>query len=91
MVNADQLPDDEFELQKLKKQVAERLKELRKKQGFTNYEDFAHRYDIPRAQYGRYEKGVDLRLSSLKKICAKAFNISLQEFFSEGFEEDSEN
>ena len=38
-----------------------------------------------RAQFGRYEKGQDLRMSSLIKI-VNAFNISLKEFFSEGFD-----
>lgn len=81
-------PSHDPEMDKFKKQVAERMKSLRLKKGFTNYENFAYRFDIPRAQYGRYEKGNDLRLSSLKKICQKGFNISLAEFFSEGFDDD---
>jgi len=65
--------------------LGKRLRELRKKQGYSNYEQFAYKNDIPRAQYGRYENGEDLRFSSLVKVL-KALNISLKEFFSEEFE-----
>jgi len=65
--------------------LGERLKHLRKEKGYTNYEQFAFDNEIPRAQYGRYEKGQDLRFSSLLKIL-KALDISLKDFFSEGFE-----
>ena len=66
--------------------LAKRIKELRLKKGYTNYEYFAYENNLPRAQYGRYEKGEDLRFSSLIKII-KAFNITPQEFFSEGLED----
>lgn len=36
-------------------------------------------------QYGLYEKGQDLRFSSLLKVL-KALDISLEEFFKEGFD-----
>jgi transcriptional regulator with XRE-family HTH domain len=62
-----------------------RIKSLRIKQGYSNYENFAFEKDIPRAQYGRYEKGEDLRYSSLLKV-VKAFGLTLEEFFSEGFD-----
>jgi transcriptional regulator with XRE-family HTH domain len=71
----------------IEKQLAnlgERLKEIRKEKGYTNYEQFAFDNEIPRAQYGRYEKGQDLRFSSLLKVL-KALNISLKEFFKQGF------
>jgi len=64
--------------------LAERIKSLRIQQGYTNYEYFAYEHNIPRAQYGRYEKGEDLRFSSLVKL-SKAFGLSLEEFFGEGF------
>lgn len=72
----------------IEKQLAnlgERLKEIRKEKGYTNYEQFAFDNEIPRAQYGRYEKGQDLRFSSLLKVL-KALNISLKEFFQQGFQ-----
>ena len=69
------------ELQKLGK----RIKELRIQQGYSSYEYFAYDHDISRAQFGRYEKGEDLRFSSLIKV-VNALGMTLSEFFSEGFE-----
>ncbi|QTE21099.1 helix-turn-helix domain-containing protein [Polaribacter cellanae] len=60
--------------------LGKRFRELRIAKGYTNYEQFAFEHRIPRAQYGRYEKGSDLRFSSLVKIL-KAMDISLEEFF----------
>jgi len=65
--------------------LGNKLRELRIEKGFTNYEQFAFEHNLPRAQYGRYEQGQDLRFSSLLKVL-KAFDISLEEFFKEGFE-----
>ncbi len=67
------------------KKLAGRIKSLRIKQGYTNYETFAYEKGLPRAQYGRYERGEDIRFSSLIKV-AKAFDMTLEEFFSEGFD-----
>ncbi len=60
--------------------LGNRFRELRIAKGYTNYEQFAFEHRIPRSQYGRYEKGSDLRFSSLVKIL-KAMDISLEEFF----------
>ncbi|MCB9350853.1 MAG: helix-turn-helix transcriptional regulator [Lewinellaceae bacterium] len=62
-----------------------RIKALRKAKGYSNYEQFAYENEINRSQYGRYENGEDLRFSSLLKVL-KALDISLAEFFGEGFE-----
>ena len=70
--------------------LGERLKEIRREKGYTNYEQFAFDNEIPRAQYGRYEKGHDLRFSSLLKVL-KAMDISLNDFFSKGFKIDELN
>ena len=67
--------------------LAKRIKELRKKAGYSSYENFAYDNNITRSQWGRYERGEDLRYTSLTKVC-KALKISLEEFFSEGFEEN---
>lgn len=67
------------------KKLADRIRELRQKKGYSNYETFAYENDLPRAQYGRYEKGEDLKYSSLLKVI-KALGITPKEFFSEGFE-----
>ena len=76
---------DDYTIQQIES-LAKRLKEVRKERGFSNYEQFAFENEISRAQYGRYEKGHDMRFSSLIKIL-KAMDISLKDFFSQGFEE----
>ncbi|WP_431125050.1 helix-turn-helix domain-containing protein [Flagellimonas flava] len=73
--------DKSLEVQKL----AKRIKSLRIKKGYSSYENFAFDNDIHRAQYGRYETGTDLQYTSLLKI-AQAFDMTLEEFFSEGFD-----
>jgi len=67
------------------RKLGRRIRELRKQRGFTSHETFAYDNDLPRAQYGRYEKGTDMLYSSLFKVC-KALKISLKDFFSEGFD-----
>lgn len=61
-----------------------RIKALRIKAGYASYETFAYEHGLPRAQYGRYEQGKDLRFSSLVKVVA-AFDMSMTDFFSDGF------
>lgn len=73
--------DKPIEINKL----AKRIKALRIKKGYSSAENFAFDNGIHRAQYGRYENGTDLQYTSLLKI-AKAFDMTLEEFFSEGFE-----
>lgn len=68
------------------KLIGQRIKALRKAKGYTNQEKFAFKFNIARAQYSRYERGADLRISSLSKILL-ALDVSLVEFFSDGFEE----
>lgn len=75
------LLDTDLQLKKLGK----RIKQLRIKQGYTSYEYFAYEHNISRAQFGRYENGQDLRISSLIKV-VNALGITLSEFFSEGFD-----
>ena len=64
--------------------LGSRIKELRIAKGYTNYENFAFDHDLPRSQFGRYEKGEDIRFSSLVKIL-HAFNVSPEEFFDDRF------
>ncbi len=66
-------------------QLGGRIKQLRKAKGFTSYEKFAHASDISRMQYWRYEKGEDMRISSLKKV-TDALGVTLEEFFAQGFD-----
>ena len=77
------------EVQKKKEEallkLGNRIKELRLKKGYSNYESFAYENDLPRAQYGRYEKGEDLKYFSLLKVL-NALGVTPKEFFSEGFD-----
>jgi transcriptional regulator with XRE-family HTH domain len=65
--------------------LGNRIRELRIKKGYTSYEYFAYEHNISRAQFGRYEKGEDLRYTSLLKVI-RALDMTLEEFFSEGFD-----
>ncbi len=74
---------DKYTEKQLRK-LGQRFQELRKAKGYSNYETFAFDNGIPRAQYGRYEKGQDLRFSSLCKVL-KALDVTFEEFFK-GFD-----
>jgi len=66
--------------------IGERMKQLRLKKGFSNYENFAYENNIGRSQYGKYEKGKDdLRMSSMYKVL-NSLDVSFEQFFSEGFD-----
>jgi transcriptional regulator with XRE-family HTH domain len=61
--------------------IAERIRELRKKKGYTSAEFFAYDHDLSRSQYGKYEQGVDdMRITSLIKVI-NALGVTPQEFF----------
>ncbi len=62
------------------KKVGERLKELRKKAGYTSYEYFAYENNISRPQYGKYEAGANIQLNTLIRIL-RALDTNLEEFF----------
>lgn len=66
--------------------MGKRITELRKKAGYTSQETFAYDAEIPRALYGRYEKGANITIHSLFRIL-KHHKMTYKEFFSEGFEE----
>lgn len=68
------------ELDKEILQVAEKIKDLRIKAGFTSYENFAFTKDINRVQYYRIEKGQNITLKTLIKVL-KIHNLTIQEFF----------
>lgn len=60
--------------------IGERLKSLRTKKGYTSYENFAFDHGLNRANYGRYEKGANLKVATLIKIL-ECHNLSLEEFY----------
>jgi transcriptional regulator with XRE-family HTH domain len=61
-----------------------RIRQLRIAAGHSSYEYFAYEHEISRSQYLRYEQGKDIRFSTLIKII-NAFDMTVAEFFSEGF------
>lgn len=68
------------------RQLGERLKQLRRAKGYTNYEQFAFDHNLGRAQVWRYESGTeDIRFTSLTRVC-EALGVTLAEFFAEGFD-----
>lgn len=66
--------------------LGKRVKSLRIAAGYSNYDFFAYDHNISRTQWGRYENGQDLRYTSLLKVVG-AFGMTLEEFFSEGFQD----
>jgi len=70
------------ELDKEILQVAEKIKTLRVKAGFTSYETFAFTHDINRVQYYRIEKGQNITLKTLIKVL-KIHELTLQDFFKD--------
>lgn len=81
---------------RIKKQISEnakrqienlgkRIKQLRERTDYTNYEKFANDKNIGRSQYGKYEQGADMHFSSIMKII-EAHNLTVKDFFSKGFD-----
>lgn len=60
--------------------MGDRIRDLRKKAGYTSQETFAHDAEIPRALYGKYEKGSNITIASLYRIL-QYHDISFEEFF----------
>lgn len=69
------------------KKVGDRLRELRKAKGYSNYEQFCFQHGFARSSYSRFERGEDLRFSSLLKVLL-ALEVSVEEFFAQGFGEE---
>jgi hypothetical protein len=68
-----------------RKHFGVRLNELRKKSGHRSQLGFAYENGFNVRRYGSWELGADIKLSNIVRLC-DALNISLEEFFSSGFE-----
>jgi transcriptional regulator with XRE-family HTH domain len=77
MKDPDQKPNNE-ELAA----IAQRLKELRKAKGYSNYEHIAFALEMSRSAYWRLETGANFELKTLIKIC-RLLEVSLEEFFTD--------
>ena len=76
---------DSDKAKEILKMVGARIRSLREAKGERNYEKFAFKHDLNRTQLWRYENGEDLYFSSLIKVLS-ALDVSLDEFFKEGFD-----
>ena len=65
--------------------LANRIRQLRIAKGYKSGEAFALDHQLSRTHYGRWERGSNITYVNLVKLVA-ALGISLEEFFSEGFE-----
>lgn len=66
--------------------IGARLKEIRIDKGYSNHETFADDMDMTRSQYWEYENGKkNITIINLKKILDN-LNVSLTDFFAEGFD-----
>jgi transcriptional regulator with XRE-family HTH domain len=66
--------------------LGNRLKELRKAKGYTNYLAFAFDHDLNPSQYAKYESGsANITWNNLMKII-RALDVEVSEFFAEGFD-----
>ncbi|SFA41257.1 hypothetical protein SAMN04488511_102282 [Pedobacter suwonensis] len=77
--------EDSENIKEILKLVGARIRSIREAKGERNYEKFAFKHDLNRTQLWRYENGEDLYFSSLLKVLS-ALDITLAEFFGEGFD-----
>ena len=68
------------ELEKRRKLIGERIKELRLGSGYTSYETFAIDNGFSRRGYWALENGSNFKIETLLKITA-IHEITLEEFF----------
>jgi hypothetical protein len=64
------------------KLLGERIKDLRKEADYTNAGHFAYEHGFTASQYGEYEVGKDMRLSTLIRI-AKIHNITVSDLLKD--------
>lgn len=76
MAAADNEQGDNKQKAMLEK-LAGRITQFRKDRGYTSFEKFAYDHNFSRAQWGRYEKGQNLRFSSLVKV-SEALRVPLE-------------
>jgi transcriptional regulator with XRE-family HTH domain len=71
------------EEKKLLEKIGKKFKDLRIKQGYKSYENFAFDKEINRMQYWRMEKGLaNISFATLTRLL-KIHNLKLSEFFKD--------
>lgn len=73
------------EFDKIYKKIGARLRQVRKAAGYTSSYDFAYEIEMIPSQYAAYERGKNLEFETLLFIL-KGLNVTVAEFFSEGFD-----
>ena len=74
-------PDESVDNQQIML-IANKIKELRIKKGYSSHENFAWDNNLNRVQYWRIEKGSNITLKTLLAIL-DIHHISLSEFFQD--------
>lgn len=68
----------------LLRDIGEKLKKLRKDNGFSNYENFAFEKGLNRSQYGKYETGaIDIQITTLLRVIEKHDGMTIEKFFKD--------
>jgi transcriptional regulator with XRE-family HTH domain len=62
------------------KNFGDRLRQLRKQAGYSSQLGFAYENGFNPPQYNKWERGEDIKLSNITRLC-QALNISLASFF----------
>jgi transcriptional regulator with XRE-family HTH domain len=62
--------------------IGEKLRKLRKENGYTNYITFADENGLDKSQYWRLEAGIGFNIKSLIRIL-DIHKVSLREFFAD--------
>jgi transcriptional regulator with XRE-family HTH domain len=83
----DRYGKDRAMIERTLKKLSTRLKVHRELKNEVNYDKWAAINDLSRTQIWRYENGQDFYFSSLLKIL-RALDISLADFFKEGFDDE---
>lgn len=68
------------------KKIGDKMRRLRKENGYVNSDDFAYDNEINRSQYGKYEAGAkDMRISSLIRT-VNSLGVTIEQFFGDGLD-----
>lgn len=62
------------------KLIADKIKQLRIKAGYSSHENFAWEHELSRVQYWRVESGANITLKTLLRIL-DIHNLTLEDFF----------
>lgn len=70
------------EAQELIEKISAKIRKLRIAKGYKSHETFAYEHGIDRTQWGKIERGINMKMSSLH-TALKALEITPAEFFKD--------